>query len=637
MTAGTVTGVESNSLAGERAQWWKSVAVLLLPFAVMVGVAAASGGFNATSFGWTALAFAWIVIVTVALTRPVWGFFDAAWLTAAAAVCLYTFASAAWSGSVGTAMNNGQRSLEYLTGVAAALLVARRGRLSLWFGGLALGAAAVSVYSLATRLFPDRFGVFNANADYRLFVPIGYWNALGIFAAIAALIAFGVAVAGRGPVLGVLTATAIVPLTSTLYFTFSRGATLALGFGLGAVFALSPRRLRVLGGLLVLAPIPAVGVLLASRASALTHQSVAVSAAAPAGHRLALELALLAAAQVVVAAVYVLWLSRMKVGETAKRAAGAAAIAFIVVALIGAFVVYGSPLTLMRHAYESFDSTPTRAADLNSRLFSLSSNARTVLWRSAFDDFRTHPVIGSGAGSFGRWWLAHRSTVFFVEDAHNLYVQTLAEGGVIGAALLAAFLGIPLIAAIRARRHPLVAPAFGAYVAFLFHSGLDWDWQMPAVTLLALFAGAAIIAAARGGEPRRAIGTPMRATLGGVAAVAALVAFVGLIGNISLARAEDGILNGLDRQAITSASKAHRWAPWSAEALRALGESQVLAGQRQVGAATLRRSAAKDPGDWRTWYDIDVVTSGAAHRLALARARSLNPYGPELAAVARAP
>ena len=146
-------------------------------------------------------------------------------------------------------MNNGQRSLEYLTGITAALLVVRRGRLSLWLGGLALGAGGVAVYSLATRLYPDRFGAFNAAADYRLFVPIGYWNALGIFAAIGALIAFGVAVAGRGRVLRVLTAIALVPLTSTLYFTFSRGATLALGFGLLAVFALSPQRLRLLGGL----------------------------------------------------------------------------------------------------------------------------------------------------------------------------------------------------------------------------------------------------------------------------------------------------------------------------------------------------------------------------------------------------
>ena len=200
MTAGTFTGVRGQSLSRERG-WWMSAAVLLLPFVTVVAVAAASGGFNATSFGWTALAFAWVVIIAVTIAVPEWGPLDVAWLTAAAAVCLYTFASAAWSGSVGTAIDNGQRSLEYLLGITAALLVARRGRLSLWLGGLALGGAAVSVYSLATRLFPDRFGAFDAHAGYRLFVPIGYWNALGIFAAVAALLAFGVAVAGRGRLL----------------------------------------------------------------------------------------------------------------------------------------------------------------------------------------------------------------------------------------------------------------------------------------------------------------------------------------------------------------------------------------------------------------------------------------------------
>ena len=173
-------------------------------------------------------------------------------------------------------------------------------------------------------------------------------------------------------------------------------------------------------------------------------------------------------------------------------------------AVIGAFVAVGSPPTLARHAYHSFVSTPTGGSDLNGRLFTLSNDGRIVLWHAAFADFKAHPVVGSGAGSFGRWWLAHRTSAYFVEDAHNLYVQTLAEGGVIGLALLAALLGVPLVAAVRARRHPLVAPAFGAYVAFLVHAAVDWDWQMPAVTLLALFVGAALVTAARSANRTRA-------------------------------------------------------------------------------------------------------------------------------------
>jgi hypothetical protein len=636
VTASTITGVESKSLT-RQGDWWTSAAVLLLPFVTVVGVAAASGGFNATSFGWTALAFAWIVIVAVTVTTPpAWRALDLAWLAAGSAVCFYTFASTAWSGSAGTAINNGQRSLEYLLGITVALLVVRRGRISLWLSGLALGAAAVCVYSTATRLFPNRFGAFNATAGYRLFVPIGYWNALGIFAVMAALIALGVAVAGRGRILRVLTATALVPLTSTLYFTFSRGAWLALAIGLAAVFLLSPQRLRLLAGALLLVPVPAVGVLLASRAPALTHQSVALNAAAHAGHRLALELALLAAAQAVVSAIYVVWLSRLNVGETTKRAAGAAALAFLLVELIAVFVIYGSPPTLARHAYHSFVSTPASSSSLNGRLFTLSNNGRIVLWHAAFGDFKAHPVVGSGAGSFGRWWLAHRTSAYFVEDAHNLYVQTLAEGGVIGLALLAALLVIPLLAAVRARKHPLVAPVFGAYVAFLVHAAVDWDWQMPAVTLLALFCGATLVAAARGKGSQAAFGRRSRVAIGAVATIAAAVAFVGLIGNLALAHAETGILNGYGRKAVADARRAHRWAPWSGQALRDLGESEVLAGQKQAGLAALRESVAKDPGDWRAWYDIAVVTSGVPHRVALARARALNPDGPELALAAKA-
>ena len=615
---------------------WGAAGAFVLPLIAIIAVAAASGGFNATSFGWTALAFSWVVIAAVAITAPTWAALDIAWLVAALAVCLFTFLSAAWSGSVGTAIDNGQRSLEYLLGLVAALLIARRGRLSLWLGGAALGAAAISVYSLATRLFPNRFGAFNASAGYRLFVPIGYWNALGVFAVLGALIAFGVSVEGRGRALRILAGAALVPLSATLYFTFSRGAWGALGVGLLTALVFSTRRLRLLAGALVLGALPAVGVVLASRSSGLTHQSVVLSAAAHAGHRLAPELVLLLVTQAVVAAVYVVWLSRLKVADSWRRVAGAAAIGVLVGVLAAIFVGYGSPPTLARDAYDSFVSAPTGGSDLNSRLFSLSNNGRTVLWRSALDDFEAHPVAGSGAGSFGRWWLAHRTSAYFVEDAHNLYAQTLAEGGVIGFALLLGLLGVPLIAAIRARRSPLAAPALGAYVAFLVHAAVDWDWQVPAVTLLALFAGAALVAAARGDAPR-VVPAGVRAAIGGVAALAAAIAFVGLVGNIAIGRAENAILNGFDRQAIADASKAHRWAPWSAQALRDLGEARVLAGQRQAGIAALRQSAAKDPGDWRTWYDIAVVTTGPDRHAALVRARKLNPEGPELTAFGQSP
>ena len=262
-----------------------------------------------------------------------------------------------------------------------------------------------------------------------------------------------------------------------------------------------------------------------------------------------------------------------------------------------------------------------------------------MLWRAAFDDFRAHPVVGSGAGSFGRWWLAHRTTAYFVEDAHNLYVQTLAEGGVIGFALLAALLGLPLIAAVRARRHPLVAPAFGAYVAFLVHCAVDWDWQMPAVTLLALFAAAALD---RGRSRRRAASASAPGAVAGGARRAAARRRGRRVRRAdrehrARTRRARGSSTGSSARRSSSAAKAHRWAPWSAQALRALGESQ-----RARSAETRRAGRAAAGGRQGSGRLADLVRHRRRHvrcrapRSALARVRSLNPHGPELAAVARA-
>jgi O-Antigen ligase len=372
-------------------------------------------------------------------------------------------------------------------------------------------------------------------------------------------------------------------------------------------------------------------VLLASRPKALTHAASSLAAASHAGHHVAAELAGLALVQAGVGAAWVVLADRIAVGRSARRAFLAAVAAAVAVAVVGVVVHYGSPTTIARHAYDSFTAPPTSGTNLNSRLFSFSNDGRTVLWRAAVNEFDAHPIFGDGAGSFQRWWYAHRTSGYDVQDAHDLYVQTLGELGVVGGVLLGLFLLAPLAAAVRARRHPLVAPAVGAYVAFLAHCIVDWDWQVPAVTLVALFAGAAIVVAARGDDARSVppLGRRTRRVVGSLAGAAAVVAFVGLIGNLALAKVEDAIPNGHQKEALAQAKKAHRWAPWSAEALRDLGEARILNGQKAAGLADLRSAAAKDPGDWQTWFDIASTTSGTEQTDAIRRVEALNPQSPE--------
>ena len=98
---------------------------------------------------------------------------------------------------------------------------------------------------------------------------------------------------------------------------------------------------------------------------------------------------------------------------------------------------------------------------------------------------------------------------------------------------------------------------------------------MPAVTLLALFAGAAIVVGRARREPERQLdGTAGAAAIGAVAALAAVIAFVGLIGNIALARSGRALLERQGKAVVAEARTAHRWAPWSAQALQDLGEAR---------------------------------------------------------------
>src|SRR5262249_12128895 len=154
---------------------------------------------------------------------------------------------------------------------------------------------------LLGRLAPNRFGEFDSIAGYRLAGTIGYWNGLGIFAAIGILLALGFAARGRLLTVRVLAAVSLVVLGPALYFTFSRGAWIALAIGFLVAVALDPGRLQLIVAGLLLTPAPALGIFVASRSDALTHRGSQLAAAVHQGHRLALVLALLAAAAAFVA------------------------------------------------------------------------------------------------------------------------------------------------------------------------------------------------------------------------------------------------------------------------------------------------------------------------------------------------
>jgi O-antigen ligase len=151
---------------------------------------------------------------------------------------------------------------------------------------------------------------------------------------------------------------------------------------------------------------------------------------------------------------------------------------------------------------------------------------RPHYWGVAWREYKMNPLTGSGAGTFDSFWLHYRPISSFARDAHSLYVETLAELGPLGLALLVLALAVPLLA-LRRRGDPLLAAAAGAYVAFALHVAVDWDWELPAVTLGGLACGAALLAGSRR-SGARAIHPVAQLGLVAVAVALAVVAIVRL-------------------------------------------------------------------------------------------------------------
>lgn len=614
------------ALVGVRAGARLAAAAPFLLGMLLTGLLAGDhGGYWPTSWGWATLALVWAAALALVLRDVQVSRLELVWIGGLVALTAWTALSWFWTASRTQTALEVERTLVYTgAAVAAAAVVRSAGYRGLLWGVWA-GASAASLYGLATRLLPDRLGVTDVIAGYRLSSPVGYWNGLGLLAAIAAMLALGLAAHGR-PAAGRAAASASLPLlVPTLYFTFSRGAWIALAAGLAAAVALSPRRLQLISALLVQAVPAAVALGLAYRAKPLRLLDAPASQAVHAGHTLAWQLVLVSLAAAAITLAYGRVADRLRFPEVVRRGY-AALLAAAVLAGFGAVLVhYGGPAAAISHLRRSIGSSPpAQGSDLSTRLFTLSSNERLRQWHVALDEWRAHPVLGSGAGTYAEYWAAAGKNQGQLLDVHNLYLETLAELGPIGLTLLAAALLVPIVAAIRARERTLIAIATGAYVAWLAHAAYDWDWELPGVTVAAILCASAVLAAARR-RARTPPATRARWTLLAVTIGVGVAALLGLLGNQALARSGNAMKQGNFAAAAAAAADARRWAPWSAQPWQQLASVRIVQGDRAGALAAYRKAVAKDPRDWELWLSFASVSTGAERARAVARLAALSP------------
>jgi hypothetical protein len=446
-----------------------------------------SGGYFDEPRAWAGLAAWLLVAVAVVLDPRALPRGRDSWLAIGglAAYAAWTLLSISWAPIEGSAYHAGQLVVLYV-GVllAAGLLLRRPAALRAVEPALAAGTVIVICYGLSERLLPGLLHFSRSiSAQGRLEQPLTYWNAMGELAALGFVLCARVAGdAGRRLWMRAVAAGAAAPLGMGLYVTFSRGALFAWAAGL-LTLAVVGRRVEQLRAILLTVAAGALAAVASAPFKGVTALEGALSTRERQG---AIALALLVAIALAAGVAQALLVRRER-GAELRLPRLAPVLALVVICA-------GLALAIVVGAKEKSRGTIGGGA---SRLVELQSN-RYNYWRVAFRAFKAEPVRGVGAGGWAVWWLRYRPNGEFAQDAHSLPIQTLAELGVVGLALLAAFLaGIGLTA----RRAYRMAPALAAgpvagFVTYIVHSPLDWDWQLPALTGVAIVLAGALLAIA---------------------------------------------------------------------------------------------------------------------------------------------
>jgi O-antigen ligase/polysaccharide polymerase Wzy-like membrane protein len=420
-------------------------------------------------------------------------------LVAAAAYAGWIALSATWAPVGDYAGDDAERALLYATVLAAAAIAFRERSAARALEPLAAAGAAIVIgYGIAGRLLP---GIVTEHpqrsAVGRLDQPLTYWNATGALAAIGLVLCARIAGdVERRPALRAAAAAAAVPLGMGCYLSFSRGALAALAAGLLTLVVLAPTFAQLRGALLI--AVAGAGAAIAAAASPAVR---AIEGSAAAREREgAIVLAVAVVLMAVAALAAVIGDVRLRRGPLARLAGRSDAPMDRPLPLPrwsgwAALVAIAALLVVPIAAAGGRQQAPPATGATNERFASLGSN-RYGYWRVALDTGLDHPLAGVGASGFRVAWLQHRDVDENVRDAHSLELETFAELGLIGVAILAALLGAVALSTRAAHRvdPALAAGPAAALTAWAFHSAIDWDWEMPALTLVAVMLAGALLA-----------------------------------------------------------------------------------------------------------------------------------------------
>src|SRR5215210_3591241 len=416
--------------------------------------------------------------------------------------------SITWSISRTETVQELLRSSMYLAAFALAAVSLSSWRLvGPFVDGMSLIAGAVAGYGVLQKVNQVEYPSNTADG-VRVGSTLEYANTVAVVLGMGLALGLGRMTQLRNPVARGLYAALILVFGVILYLTFSRGGMLSLAVGLVVLFAVSGRRLEMFGSLLLISG-PLVWLVWQVQGFETFFGYFPEEAPRVAdGEAFRNHLVIAVVQAFLLQTVYAFLVARYELAPALRRSLGIAAVVAVLIGVSAlGFVVFGG----QRGSDEvlgAFSRKVEDTQDVRDRLTSLSSNSRSTYWRVAWEEWKEHPLTGTGAGTFQYTWLENRPGFGGVKQVHNVYLEQGTETGIVAFLALGGFAALLLGYAARAtwrmrsveagERRVLLTGLTAAATVYLVSSALEWHWYIPPSTIyFFILAGVTIRLAAR--------------------------------------------------------------------------------------------------------------------------------------------
>lgn len=622
---------------------FQPLAVWLLGFVLIVYLSLNGGGYDPIIRNQLGIAIWWGMLLGLAVgALPLNKLRYGSWVALGllAAYVGWVALSCIWTDATQNTVADLGRVVTYLGVFALALSIRSSKGARRMAGALGAGIAVVAIVALLSRLHPSWFSEASETAEFlersrfRLAYPLGYWNGVASLTAIGLPLVLYVACSARHVITQALAAAVLPAMALTVYFTFSRGGTLAAIVALGVFLALAHDRLPKVATLFTAGIGATILIAAAHQRDALDSGLGNALAHSQGNELLAMTLVVCAGVGLIQTGMAIaLRYGRRPTWTRPSRRVSLMAVAGTVAVLTVVGLAADGPDKASNawHEFKEAQGTERGAA----RLGSFSSNGRWPLWESTLKQNETKPLVGTGSGSFEAWWAQRSPTGGFVQDAHSLYFETLGELGIVGLVLLVAFLASILLTGVRrclraaTQRRTQLAAALAGCVAFCVGASYDWLWELAVIPIAFLLLASTLVSA---GERRRSKPLPLAARIAGVAvaAIAMVAIAIPLSSAISVQQSQAEVRAGNLTRALQQASDARRVEPFAAAPW--LQEALVLERQGNLAAAlpAVREATRLEPNEWRAWAIRSRIEADGGHPGAAVasfrRVQLLNPH-----------